>query len=111
MNKHKFNKNPALIIIGIIAMFLMVTAIVMWLWNALLPEILGVKTINFWHAMGILVLSKILFGGFKGGNGKFRHIREQHFENKMSGMTDEEKEKFKEMWRKRCGTGFFTDEN
>ena len=108
---NKFKRNPAILIIGIIAMFLLVTAIVMWLWNLLLPEILGVKFISFWQAMGILVLSKILFGGFKGGGAKLRHMREQHFEHKMSGMSDEEKEKFKEIWRKRCGTGFFNKES
>ena len=102
------NKKPLLFLL-IPLMFLLVTAIVMWLWNLLLPEILGVKAISYWQAMGILVLSKILFGGFKGGGGKFRHFKEKHFDNKMHGMTDEEKEKFKEMWRKRCSTGFFKD--
>jgi hypothetical protein len=41
----------------------------MSLWNCLLPEILGVKSITFWQAMGILILSKILFGGFHFGKG------------------------------------------
>ena len=34
--------------------------IVMSLWNAILPVVLGVKVITFWQALGILVLSKIL---------------------------------------------------
>jgi NhaP-type Na+/H+ and K+/H+ antiporter len=38
--------------------------VVMWLWNALLPVIFGVKMINFWQAAGLLILAKILFGGF-----------------------------------------------
>lgn len=90
-----------------------VTFIVMSLWNLLLPEIIGVKSITFWQAMGILILSKILFGGFHGrfGKGKFGNFKEKMMERKMSGMTYEEKEKFKEIWRKRCGTGFFKDEN
>lgn len=107
----KFKRNPAVFVIGAIAMFALVTAIVMWLWNALLPEIFGIKVISYWQAMGILVLSKILFGGLKGGGGKFRHMKEKHIEHKMEGMSDEEKEKFREMWRKRCGTGFFKKEN
>eukprot|EP01031_Cornospumella_fuschlensis_P021719 gene21719-26617_t len=39
----------------------------MMLWNNLLPEILGVRSITFWQAMGIFILSKILFGFGKGG--------------------------------------------
>jgi Ca2+/H+ antiporter, TMEM165/GDT1 family len=76
-----------------------------WLWNILLPEILGVKSINYWQAFGILVLSKILFGGmnFKKHDGKFRRkmqdFREQNF-------TDEERMKFRNEWieklREKC---------
>ena len=46
--------------------------VVMSLWNWLAPEVFGARTIGFWQALGILVLSKILFGGFHGrpGHGK-----------------------------------------
>lgn len=103
------NKKYLLILIAPLVLAL-VTLIVMWLWNLLLPEILGVKAISFWQAMGILVLSKILFGGFRGGGGKFRRFKERHCERKTDGMSDEEKEKLKEIWRKKCGTGFFNRE-
>lgn len=77
----------------------------MWLWNALLPEILGVKAITYWQAMGILVLSKILFGGF-GGGGKDKHSfgdkRREKWMQKWRGMSDEDRDKFREQWRKRC---------
>ncbi len=39
--------------------------VVMLLWNALLPAIFGLKAISFLQAAGLLVLSKILFGGFR----------------------------------------------
>ncbi|MBG50178.1 MAG: hypothetical protein CML05_17980 [Pseudozobellia sp.] len=45
----------------------------MYLWNWLMPDIFGLKTITYWQAVGILVLAKILFGGFSGrksGKGK-----------------------------------------
>ena len=109
--KNKFTGKIALLIVGGLAMFFAVTAMVMWLWNLLLPEIIGVKAINFWQALGILVLSKILFGGFGGKQGKgwrakqkFRQMREKH-----CGMSDEEKERLKEMWKSRCETGRFFD--
>ena len=109
MNRHK--KSKFLFFLIPLLILFAVTFIVMWLWNLLLPEIIGVKSISFWQAMGILILSKILFGGFHFGKGKFGNFKEKMMERKMSGMTDEEKEKFKEIWRKRCGTGFFKDEN
>ena len=35
--------------------------ILMWLWNACIPEIFGVSKIGFWSAMGLLLISDILF--------------------------------------------------
>ena len=40
--------------------------IVMKLWNWLVPAVFGWHLITFWQAVGLLVLSKILFGGFRG---------------------------------------------
>ena len=34
------------------------------LWNWLMPAMFGLQTVTFWQALGLLVLSKILFGGF-----------------------------------------------
>ena len=77
------------------------TAIVMWLWNSILPDVIAVQYINYWQAMGILVLSKILFGGFS-GCGKHKHsIYKRHLINNMRNMSPEEREKFKEEWKQR----------
>ena len=41
--------------------------VVMYLWNWLLPTLItGVKEIGYVQALGVLVLSKILFGGLRG---------------------------------------------
>jgi membrane protein implicated in regulation of membrane protease activity len=79
--------------------------VVMSLWNAILPAVLGVKAITFLQALGILVLSKILFGGFGRGGGfaRKRHEWKQQMEQKLAGMTPEEREKFKAEWKNRCG--------
>ena len=78
--------------------------IVMLLWNNILAQVLNISTITFGQALGILLLAKILFGGWRGGWGGGR----QHWKNKMhekwSAMTPEERERFKEQWQKRCGT-------
>ncbi|MEO5995651.1 MAG: hypothetical protein ABIN89_03040 [Chitinophagaceae bacterium] len=76
--------------------------VVMYLWNATLPAVIHVTTINFWQALGILLLSKILFGGFRGGwGGRQRHWKNE-MQSKLSTMTPEEKEKFKQDWKDRC---------
>ena len=79
--------------------------VVMSLWNAILPAVLGVKAITFLQALGILLLSKILFGGFGGKcGGASRHSGKwMEMKEKFSGMTSEEKEKFKAEWKNRCG--------
>jgi hypothetical protein len=40
--------------------------VVMSLWNWLMPALFGWRLVSYWQAVGILVLSKILFGGFRG---------------------------------------------
>lgn len=106
----KYRKFSPLFIVVPIAILFLVSAVVMWLWNWLLPAILGVKIITFWQAMGIFVLSKILFGGFRGGRfggRKCRNFGGHHFSHKMENFSPEEKEKFKEMWKQRCQHGGF----
>ena len=77
--------------------------LVMTLWNVLMPGIFAVHTITFWQALGLLVLSKILFGGFRpngGGGGRlWRHRMMERWEQ----MTPEEREKFKQGMRRGCG--------
>jgi hypothetical protein len=78
-------------------------SVVMLLWNGLLPAILGVKAITFWQAIGILVLSKILFGGFGGRHGHHRcngHGKGGH--GKWMHLTPEQKEIMKSEWEGRC---------
>jgi hypothetical protein len=78
--------------------------LVMSLWNAILPAVLGVKSITFLQALGILLLSKILFGGFGSKHGR-RHGGDKWIEmkQKFAGMAPEEREKFKSEWKNRCG--------
>jgi hypothetical protein len=47
--------------------------VVQWLWNWLLPDIFGLREVAFWEALGLLALSRILFGSFGGGGGHHRH--------------------------------------
>ena len=76
------------------------TFVVMSLWNWLIPAIVGWQTITFWQALGLLVLCKILFGGFHGGRPS-RHSRRGMME-RWESMTPEERERFREGMRGRC---------
>ncbi|MBU3822188.1 hypothetical protein KO566_08965 [Flavobacteriaceae bacterium XHP0103] len=97
--KHKCRSNRNFFFIVPIAILFALTFVVMWLWNAILPEVIYVKTITYWQAMGILVLSKILFGGFS-KCGKHKHgMQKKHFINKVKSMSPEERMKFKEEWK------------
>ena len=75
--------------------------VVMLLWNGILTPVIGVKTITFCQALGILILSKILFGGFKSGHCHHKfHGHEMH--EKWMKLTPEEREKMKSDLRERC---------
>lgn len=79
-----------------------VGAVVMGLWNALLPDLFGWHVIGYWQAVGLLVLSKILLGGLRGGSGHGMHWRGRLME-RWDQMTDEERAKFRDGMRRGCG--------
>ena len=87
-----------LIILAFLALF---SFIVYELWNGVLADVIGVKTINYWQALGILVLARILFGGFpfKRGGPPWRRGMMEHWQS----LTPEEREKIREEMRRRCG--------
>ena len=70
--------------------------LVMSLWNWVIPALfVGARTIDFAHALGLLVLSRILFGGFRGHGG----WRERRYWRKWEAMTPEERAHFQTAWR------------
>jgi hypothetical protein len=79
--------------------------VTMQLWNWVMPAVLGLHTITFAQALGLLVLSKILFGGFHrhGGCGRGWKGRMQE---RWAQMTPEERERFRAGMRGRRGCGF-----
>ena len=53
--------------VAIAALALLFGYVVMLLWNWLMPPLFGLGMVNFWQAVGIVVLAKLLFGGFSSG--------------------------------------------
>ncbi len=93
-----------------IAIFVVIGAavlgfVVKGLWNVLIPPIFGWHTISFWQGLGLLVLSKILFGGFHRHGGPGRERWKQRMKNRWEQMTPEEREKFRKGMR--CGRAPF----
>lgn len=86
--------------------FFLMGYVVMLLWNYTLAEITPVQRINFWQAMALLLLCRILFGGFRFGGPKNRGgippQQVQQWREKWTHMSDEERERFKSAWKKRC---------
>lgn len=85
--------------VAIVAM----AAVVMWLWNWLIPDIFNGTTINFFQAIGLMLLCRILFRGFIGfKGGQHFYERQKEWKEKFEKMSPEEKEKMRELWKKRC---------
>jgi hypothetical protein len=76
--------------------------IVMSLWNWLMPALFGWRLISYWQAIGVLILSKILFGGFRGRPGRYGYWRHRMME-RWEQMTPEEREKFRQGLESRWG--------
>lgn len=76
--------------------------LVMSLWNALMPALFGWHVITFWQAVGLLLLSKIFFGGFHGGADRHMHWR-YRMKERWENMTPEEREKMRQGFGGHCG--------
>jgi hypothetical protein len=63
------------------------------LWNALMPHLFQLPEITFWQALGLFVLSRVLFGGAGGWGRRMRHAR---FARGWKGLTPEERQRFRD---------------
>jgi hypothetical protein len=102
--RHKLLFIAPAAILGILLVMTIGGQAVRLLWNWLLPPLFGWREVTFWQALGLLVLCRLLFGG-----SGFLRSRRSRFGRHMSGrwerMTPEERERFREGIRGRCGVG------
>lgn len=87
-------KKPGIVlhIAGWILILALLVAVIMWLWNLIIPSVIGWGSINYWQALGMAVLFRLLTGhffmpGFHGGRGR-------HFHDRFHGMSGEERKAF-----------------
>jgi hypothetical protein len=105
MNRHRILRRLWIAPVALTAMAVFLGLfglVVMSLWNWLTPALFGWKAITFWQAMGLLILSRILFAGFRGWSGRRHHWRHRMME-RWEQMTPEERERFRAGFRARCG--------
>src|SRR4051794_1614170 len=89
-----------------ILLSLLLGLVVKLLWNAVLSPVLHVQQLTYWQAVGLFILSRILFGGFgrRGGSmGSPGWRGGPEWRQKWMNMTEEDRAKFREEWQKRCG--------
>ncbi len=81
--------------IGLVAIVLFIFVggtVVQLLWNWLMPALFALPQVSFWQAVGLLALSRILFGRWGGG------FRPSH------RWSAEEKERFRQRIHERWGS-------
>lgn len=95
-------------VIQIVLMIVVAVAVfgevVMHLWNWLMPSLFGFRPLTFPEALGLLVLSKLLFGGLHRHGGGFGW--RGRMQERWARMTPEQQERFRSGMRGRRACGF-----
>jgi hypothetical protein len=79
--------------IGGIGLLFLFGWILMLLWNWLMPEIFGLKTVSYWQAWGLLLLSCILFGRIGGSSSSSSGKSDRRRKKELRRYMQEECEK------------------
>ena len=114
MRRRKLIWIAPLAILGLLLFIAVGGVLVLQLWNWLLPTLFGWHQITFWQALGLLALCRILFGGFgpRGvGGPRFGSRFRRRMNERWETMSAEERERFRQGLRGRCGFGASTSES
>lgn len=71
---------------------------VMLLWNWLLPPLFSLHEISYLQAGGLLILARLLFGGFHRRHGHCQHCSHEHQGNLTPEEREQLKARFREKW-------------
>lgn len=78
----------------IVVLVLVKVGLVTLLWNHLVPNLFHLPELDYWHALGLMVLIKLMFGW---GHHPMKHAMHKRWHR----MSREEREKMREALRKR----------
>ncbi len=109
-NNNKVMRIAGWILLGAAAV-LIISIAAMYLWNWLVPSLFNGPHITLTETIGLLLLLKIFAAVTGVGCHRFGHggahrrseFWKRRWEQKMEGMSEEEKLRFKEMYYRRCG--------
>jgi len=102
MKNNKFKRISGIFMFA--AFFAGITVIAMLLWNALIPGIFGITTINFLQTAGLLILARLFLGGMghgprrfikkRGGSHKFGPWGNNELRDKLRNMSHNERREY-----------------
>lgn len=85
--------------------FALLGVVVMLLWNALVPVLFRGPLLQYWQAVALLLLSRVLFGGLRGRGGWHGHWRRHMWRERWEQLTPEERARLRERFMRHCGHG------
>jgi len=85
--KHRGSKLVVLVLLWAIIAVAGFGSAIWQLWNMLMPGLFGLPVIGFWQAVGLMALSWLLFGGWRGAGG----FRGRRHRGRRHLLTDEER--------------------
>ena len=109
-----YYKRKFLFIPVMILLIAVLSAVIMAIWNIIMTVIFNLPAINFWQAVGIFIMAKILFGGFRNFGVWHHYPWKYNLRDKLSKMTPEEKETFFKnlhSYRKHCYHESYKEDN
>ena len=85
--------------------------VTMSLWNWLVPELFHGPLISLPQALGLLLLSRLLLGGFGGGGragawARQRRAWQQRMAGRLESLSPEQQEQFRQQMQHRCTMGW-----
>ena len=92
-----------------LGMLALASLAVQGLWNWLAPEVFGLGQITWIQALGLLALSRILFGSWGGGRRHRRHkshkkeMWRKRWQERFEQMSEEDQEKWRQKFGRRGG--------
>lgn len=82
----------------VVVLLAVVGLIVMGLWNWLVPVLFAGPRIEYPQALGLLVLARLLFGGWRGRGGWHGHWRQRMWRERWESLTPEERARLSERY-------------